>query len=93
MTKITYEMIETQMEKIAEAQEAIAKVAAQRMGVISGGPSIEEENAVFDRLFDRLLEMARECEPRVLRRAWFYCDSRVITSELEEIARDRGITL
>jgi hypothetical protein len=59
MKKTNYKKIELAVERVIKAREELNKIANLRIGVISGGPSIDEENKEFNEALNDLLPMVK----------------------------------
>jgi hypothetical protein len=53
--KIDYKKIELAVKRMALASQEVRRVASLRVGMISGGPGIEEENAEATTAYNELL--------------------------------------
>lgn len=90
MKKSTLKEIKKSMRKLDEAIADHQRVANQRIGIISGGPSIDEENRVFEEAHGDLLRLLRNAGPRTLRAAAECNDLKSVAEEISEIADQNG---
>ena len=57
--KTNYQKIDAAVVRLSEARAEVRKVASYRRGMISGMPSIDEENAAFDAALADLVRLVR----------------------------------
>ena len=66
--KTTFRNFKKLMSEYESAVEAVKRVSSQRIGIISGGPSIDDENEEMERCEKLIVDFLMQCGVRVLRR-------------------------
>ena len=82
--KTNYAKIDSAVTRLAEARSELRKIANLRMGMISGMPSIDEENTEFEAALADLLSLVRNAINSNARMATLleHLDGELVTTEL-----------
>lgn len=82
--KTNYAKIDSAVTRLAEARADVRKIASLRMGMISGMPSIDEENAEFEAALAYLVKLVRTAIANNARLSTLleHLDGELITTEI-----------